>query len=131
VGETDKDGKYELESYGGKEGAPAGHYKVAVSYLVSPQGDPQGLSARSSLAPSPETTTATERLPKEYSDLGRTKLSADVGLEGGTFNFDIDAPQDPASAGKSAPKADAAPAPEKDHPAAKTGTAEKATAGPK
>jgi hypothetical protein len=92
VGETDKDGRYELESYGRKGGAPVGDYKVAVSYLVSADGEPQGLAARSSFSPTPGMTSAKEQLPKEYSDLGRTKTTAKVVSPGGTFDFEIDAP---------------------------------------
>jgi hypothetical protein len=92
VGETDKDGRYNLESHGRRRGAPAGDYKVAISYFVSADGEPQDLAARSSMVQTPGMGSAKEQLPREYSDLGRTKLRARVGSEGGTFDFDIEAP---------------------------------------
>jgi hypothetical protein len=90
VGETDRDGKYTLKNAGHK-GTPPGDYKVAISYLVSADGEPQGLGPRSGLVLPPSMLTATERLPREYSDLGRTKLTAKVGDRGGAFNFDVTA----------------------------------------
>ncbi len=126
VGETDKDGRFELESYGGREGAPPGKYKVAISYLVSAGGEPQGLGARSTLSSTAARQSATERLPPEYSDLGRSKLKATVGAAGGAaFNFDLDVAAESLE-GKAATKADRAPnAGEKAPPAAKAAPAEK------
>jgi hypothetical protein len=90
-GETDDTGRYML-SYG-REGAPVGEYVVAVSYLVSADGEPQGQGARSSLSQPPGMRTAVERLPKEYSDLGRSKLRAKIPSEGSTtLNFDLAGP---------------------------------------
>jgi hypothetical protein len=90
VGETDREGKYSLKNAGHK-GTPPGDYKVAISYLVSADGEPQGLAPRSGLVLPPSMLTAKERLPREYSDLGRTRLTAKVGDRGGTFNFDVKA----------------------------------------
>jgi hypothetical protein len=88
TGETDDSGHYML-SYG-RDGAPVGDYVVAISYLVSAEGEPQGLGPRSSLSPSPGMRNPTERLPKEYSDLGRSKLRAQVPPKGSTtLNFDL------------------------------------------
>lgn len=94
VGETDEDGKYELASYG-TPGLIPGEYKVAVSYLVSAEGEPQGMEARSSFGKPPGMATATERLAPEVSDLGRTKLKASVSSGGGEFDFDVKAPAGP------------------------------------
>ena len=88
MGETDEDGHYAIASFD-REGAPPGDYKVAVSYLVSAEGEPQGLARRSSLTTTPGMLTAKEQLAREYADLGRTRLSARVGPRGGTFNFEV------------------------------------------
>lgn len=113
-GETDDDGKYELSTYS-RKGALIGTMKVAISYLASKEGEPQGIGPRSAMAQSAAMLSSTERLPPEYADLGRTKLSATVGAQGGTFNFDVPAisgpgvgvgSADPASAPAPAPAAD-------------------------
>jgi hypothetical protein len=88
--ETDQDGKYELSSMGGP-GVLPGEYKVGLSYLVSDKGEPQGLGVRIAQVQPPGMLTAKEQLPPEYSDLGRTKLSAKVGPQGAEFNFDVPA----------------------------------------
>ena len=90
VGETDEEGKYTLESYG-TPGMLPGEYKVAISYLVSAEGEPQGPGPRSAMTQPPSMFTP-RRLPDEYSNLGRTKLTATVGPKGGTFDFDIKTP---------------------------------------
>ncbi|MDR3637057.1 MAG: carboxypeptidase regulatory-like domain-containing protein [Isosphaeraceae bacterium] len=87
-GETDADGSYTLET-ARKPGALPGEYKVAISYLVSADGQPQGLAPRSSMSPSLGMSTAQEKLPAEFSDLGRTTLKATVPSGGGTFDFDL------------------------------------------
>jgi hypothetical protein len=88
--ETDKDGKYQLSSMGGP-GVLPGDYKVAISYMVSDKGEPQGMAARSSLVQRSGMLSAKEQLPAEYADLGRSKLSANVGPQGGQFNFGVEA----------------------------------------
>ena len=90
LGETDADGRYELLTMS-REGIPAGNYKVAVSYLISDRGVPQGIGARSSQAPGPGMLSAKEQFPPEYSDLGRTQLNRTVGTDGGRFDFDVPA----------------------------------------
>ncbi|WP_406697729.1 hypothetical protein V5E97_02590 [Singulisphaera sp. Ch08] len=90
VGETDENGRFTLRSQY-FPGALPGDYKVAISYLVSAEGDPQGRSARDPYAGSPGLKSATERLPAEYSDLGRTRLRAKVEPQGGSINFDLNA----------------------------------------
>jgi hypothetical protein len=111
VGECNKKGEFRL-STSDRPGVPPGHYKVAISLLVSAEGEPQGLGPRSSMSPTPGILSAKEMLPREYADLGTTKLTADVPKEGGTFNFDVKAPglvidRQP-EAGKSAPEPAAA-----------------------
>ena len=88
VGDTDVQGRYTLSCMG-REGIPAGGYKVAVSYLVSDQGVPQSSGARSGQVQGPGMLSATEQFPPEYSDLGRTKLAVEVTSQGGSFDFDI------------------------------------------
>jgi len=106
LGETDSEGKYSLKS-ALLSGVTPGEYKVAISYLVSAGGEPQGVGARSAMVQSPEMMSAKEQLPAEYSDLGRTKLQAGVQPAGGNFNFDIPATLEipaPKSAGKDGEK---------------------------
>jgi hypothetical protein len=113
TGETDENGHYTL-SYG-REGAPVGTYIVAVSYLISAEGEPQGLASRSGLSLPPSMRTAQERLPKEYSDLGRSKLRGTVPAGGSTaLDFDLTGPllPGPESARPESPDAQA-PAPTK------------------
>ncbi len=88
--ETDKDGKYSVSSAGGA-GILPGDYKVAISYLVSDTGEPQGLGPRSALIQPAGMRTAKEQIPPEYSDLGRTKLVAKVEAKGGQFDFNVPA----------------------------------------
>jgi len=90
VAETDQDGKYEMESMGGP-GVLPGEYKVSISYLLSDKGEPQSQGDRNSQVQGPGMLTAKEQLPREYSDLSRTKLSVKVGPQGGHFDFDVPA----------------------------------------
>ncbi len=95
-----------METYS-RDGVPEGEYKVAVSYLVSADGVPQGLGPRGSQSQPPGMLTATERLKPEYADLGRTKLTAKVPAQGATFDFAVEALPPP-------PEGEAAPEPAKD-----------------
>jgi hypothetical protein len=90
IGETDKEGKYQLAT-ANRPGILPGEYTVAISYLVSAKGEPQGLGPRSAIAQPPGMLTAEERLPAEYADLGRSTLKRTVGAQGGSFDFDIKA----------------------------------------
>lgn len=113
TGETDEEGKYTLSSMG-RPGLPPGEYKVSVSYLLSAEGEPQGLGPRGALVQPPGMLSAKEQLPAEYADLGRTILAAKVGSEGGSFDYDLDADVKPAATkpapDSSAPKKDQAEA---------------------
>jgi hypothetical protein len=91
VGETDEDGDYEL-SYIGKPGTAAASYKVAISYLMGTDGTVYGLAPRSGLSKPYGMITAKERLPPEWSDLGKTTHRAVVPDSGGTLDFDIKEP---------------------------------------
>lgn len=88
IGETDAGGQYELTTVTSK-GALPGDYKVQISYRVSPSGKSQGLSARSAMVQSEDMVNSVEQMPPEYNDLDATKLSAKVGPEGGSINFDL------------------------------------------
>jgi hypothetical protein len=68
--ETGSDGKYAIKCMM-RDGIPPGRYKVAVSYLVSDDGVPQGLGPRGALVLPPSMGSAKEQLPAEVSDLGR------------------------------------------------------------
>ena len=87
-GETHADGSYTLQT-ASKPGALPGDYKVGISYLVSAAGEPQGLTARSSMSPTPGMATAKEKLPPEFSDFGRTTLKVTVPSGGKDFDFDV------------------------------------------
>lgn len=107
-GETDEDGRYALNY--GREGAPVGDYVVAVSYLVSAEGEPQGVDIRSRLVLPSSMGKAQERLPREYSDLGRSKLRAKVPAKGSTaLNFDLPGPLLPGAEPAVPPKDQADP----------------------
>lgn len=115
VGETDENGAYSLKT-SNVPGLPPGKYKVSVSYLVASNGNPQGLAPRGALAQSSEMLSAVEKLPQEYSELGRTKLTATVAAGGAAkFDFNIEANLDAKAPAEGEPKpaaADTKPAPE-------------------
>ncbi len=90
VGETDRAGRYDMRTVRSSGVAP-GDYKVAISYLVSPEGEPQGLAERNATIPSPAMLEAREQLPADYSDNFRTNQRATVTPRGGTFDFDVKA----------------------------------------
>ncbi|WP_237722821.1 carboxypeptidase-like regulatory domain-containing protein [Singulisphaera acidiphila] len=91
VGETNAKGEYSVSS-SGRPGISPGEYKVAISLLLSAEGEPQGLGPRSSLAQPPGMLTSKEMLPREYADLGTSKLTAKISPKGGHFAFDVKAP---------------------------------------
>ena len=93
LGETAEDGTFTL-SNSGRRGTMIGHYKVAVSLLISADGEPQGLEPRSALVQPKSMLKAKEALPPEIADLGRTTLSAEVKPGGGSFRFDLKADVD-------------------------------------
>lgn len=88
VGETGSDGQFVLETASHK-GALPGKYQVTISYMVSPNGKPQGLGPRSAMLRSPEMLDAVELVPPEYSDVKQTKFSAEVAQKGASLDFDI------------------------------------------
>jgi hypothetical protein len=91
LGETNAKGEFTVSS-SNRPGIAPGDYKVAISLLLSPEGVPQGVGPRSSLTPPQSLVAAKEILPREYTDLGSSKLTATVKPKGGHFEFDVKAP---------------------------------------
>jgi len=109
VGETEEDGSYEVSHFF-QSGAAAADYKVAVSYIQGIDGTVYGLGPRSSLAKPYGMITGKERIPEEWSNLGKTTLRQTVPIGGGEFNFDIKEPLlSPPEPPKDQPKDAAAP----------------------
>ena len=94
-GETGEDGTYELLYMAQPGGTAPGRYKVIVSYVVAPDGTPQGLGPRSSMTPPESFHKAKELLPAKYSDPTRSELRAVVPDGGGTFDHDLKGPLAP------------------------------------
>jgi hypothetical protein len=139
VGETEDDGTYEV-SHSFRPGAAAGDYKVAVSYIQGVDGTVYGLGPRSSLAKPYGMITGKERLPEEWSNLGKTTQRVTVPIGGGEFNFDIkepllsppEPPKDQPNDAATPEAPPAAPEPEKDAaPDAKAEAAPPADAPPR
>lgn len=126
VGETNGEGKFVLDT-ASRPGALPGKYQVTISYMVSPKGNPQGLSARSAMLRSDEMLEAVEQIPPDYSDLTKTKLSADISAGGAPLSFDLPVTLEPLKSKADAKDADAPKQPEKE-PAASDVT--KAAASP-
>jgi hypothetical protein len=111
-GETDKAGKFRV-SHTGWPGATPGSYKVGISYQVTGSGRLVTLSMHSSAVRPYEVMIAKEQIPQEYSELGRTKLRAEIPPTGApSLNFDLEGPplnppsSTPAAEPSSAPTAD-------------------------
>lgn len=82
-GKTDESGGYRLTQQHGGEGAPPGDYKVVINRLLRGDGTPlppEGAGAGG---------IAVETLPRQYSDITATKLTAVVSQAGGEFKFDL------------------------------------------
>ncbi|WP_435021354.1 carboxypeptidase-like regulatory domain-containing protein [Tundrisphaera sp. TA3] len=129
LGETDAKGEYTVTT-SNRPGISPGEYKVAISLLLSPENVPQGIGPRSSMSPPPSMLNSRELLPREYTDLSASKLTARVEKAGDVFNFDVKAPGLVIPARVEGPPA-AAPEPEK--PAARgndDGAGEKPASAP-
>ena len=85
MGVTDAAGKYKLQQIRGGEGAPPGDYKVVISRFLKKDGT---LPAPDE---PPANVDASESLPKRYSDLEATTLTANVPAAGGEFPFQVTA----------------------------------------
>jgi hypothetical protein len=81
VGTTDDQGAYQLQ---GMESSLQGECKVTISQMLKPDGSPPAPGEPPAMA------GATEQLPSKYSQLDATTLSAEVGAEGGTFDFALE-----------------------------------------
>lgn len=111
IGETDESGKYQL-SHVGYPGCSPGSYKVAISLTMSTEGKPVTIAQNSSLSPHPATLGAKEIIPKNYSSLGETSLTAVVPERGGSFDFDVPGPfLDPPAPVEKKPEAEPAAPP--------------------
>lgn len=83
VGMTQEDGTFQLQGAEGRAANCQGPCQVTISRLAKSDGSP--------LAPGemPALVGAVEQLPSKYSQFGETTLSANVGAEGGTFDFPL------------------------------------------
>lgn len=91
IGQTDGEGKFEL-SHMNFPGCGPGDYKVAVTRKVKRDGVPITLSESSAQSIPAEVMRAQEVIPDNYSNLGKTELTAKVGPSGGEFVFDLKGP---------------------------------------
>ena len=80
---TKDDGTYQLQALEGRKATLKGRCKVTISRMVMPDGSPWLKDQP------PAMVGAIEQLPAQYSSLETTTLSADVGPEGGTFDFPL------------------------------------------
>jgi hypothetical protein len=82
-GRTDKEGKYRLKYRTGREGAPAGEYKVAIIKYVLPDGSDAPPDVP------PADSPGRPLLPPAYSDPEQTTLKKTVAPGGGPIDFDL------------------------------------------
>lgn len=89
-GLTKEDGQYEVY-YGSRSGAPAGDYKVAISYLTLPDGSPYKASPGGlDVDQMKMQGKVVESLPPKVSDPTQTELKLTVPKEGKKdANFDV------------------------------------------
>lgn len=121
-GDTDAEGKFSLK-YQGRPGTAPGPYKVSINYRMAPGGVLITRGMMSSLVEPPEVTASRELLAPEYSDLGQTKLSLEVGKSGGNHAFALEGPElvppaAPEAEPEASPESEPAPAPADAKPAA-------------
>lgn len=126
IGETDAEGKYTL-SHNGFPGCTPGEYKVGFSLRISQAGKPVTIGQQSSLAPNEAFIGSKEVIPKKYSSLGETTVTATVPESGGSFDFDLKGPFEEPPKPADASKAEAAPKAEENSKTSNAG-AEKAEA---
>jgi hypothetical protein len=83
MGMTDEAGKYTLKTDYGGPGAPEGEFAVTISKVVNKDGTPYVFN--------PDVAEAGERetLPGRFSDSMKTELSAQVGKESNTIDFEL------------------------------------------
>lgn len=85
-GRTDEAGKYSLKTGSGKDGAPAGAYRVTVSKRINPDGTPYIPTPG---GPPPIESPAKETVAPAQSDPGMTKLTASVSEGGGKVDLEV------------------------------------------
>ncbi len=86
AGKTDDAGVYQLQGATGRPTDVQGTYKVTISRRIKADGTPL---ADDEPPASPANLGAVEQMPAQYSRPDLTTLSANVGPEGGTFDFDM------------------------------------------
>jgi hypothetical protein len=92
-GETGEGGVYDLMHNGFPGGTAPGRYKVSISYVVTPSGEPVGLAGLGSTMEIPKDMRVfKDRLPDRYSNIDKSELTAVVPLSGGTFDFNLEGP---------------------------------------
>ena len=95
VGETNRDGRYELSTLG-QPGAGVGEYRVVVSFIVGPDGKVADLASRSGEYVPPELDNGKELVPSRYSDFSKTELRATIRRAGPPLDFALEGPLHPA-----------------------------------
>lgn len=83
IATTDSHGEYSMTTPPAGEGVLPGPYDVVISKLVLPDGSPIPADVP------PMDVGAEEQLPDQYSSFANPSLSADVGVAGGSFVFDL------------------------------------------
>lgn len=82
---TNENGEFQLQGVHGDAGAMPGKHKVIISKLVSKDGKPLPVEADPALL----LGKSKELLPKKFSSLSDSELTADVPEAGGTLTFDL------------------------------------------
>lgn len=85
MGVTNENGEFHLQGVHGDVGAMPGKHKVVISKMVSKDGKPLPVEADPALL----LGKSKELLPKKYSHLPDSELTADVPATGGTLTFDL------------------------------------------
>lgn len=82
---TDQNGAFTLQGVHGDKGAMPGKHKVIISKLVSKDGKPLPVESDPALL----LGKSKELLPKKYSHVMDSELTADVPEKGGLVTFDL------------------------------------------
>lgn len=83
LGTTDESGNFTLHARDGREGAPAGKYRVLFTKLVKPDGSPIGPEEMAA------DVGAENALPEVYNNPTETPIGAEVPAGGKTFDFEL------------------------------------------
>jgi hypothetical protein len=85
IGKTNDAGVYELQGAAGGATAIQGTYKVTISRRVKADGSPLPADEPPM---SPANLGSVEQMPPKYARPDLSQLTATVGAEGGTYNFE-------------------------------------------